>query len=105
MAQVCFTTSNYNFTTWPTLEWAFVVCPSADLGVYPHTPTDMKLWVDGGEAWERRHRPAGAGDGLRWKGAHGRKVWPLEEVLTDPAVQRQVELLWTRRRHCLYRSL
>jgi hypothetical protein len=66
-----FTTSNYNLTTWPELEWEFVVCPR-DGVAYPHTPKD----------------PAGWPPGCGWRGHCGRDAVALDAFLALPAVAR-----------------
>ena len=76
-ASLQFTTSNYNITTRPKLEWEFVVCPVDDAPEYrryPHTPKDPQQWMRGNE----------------WKGRHGRDIIPLETVLEDEDVKVQV---------------
>jgi hypothetical protein len=72
-----FTTSNYNLTTWPQLEWEFVVCPvddAPDYRRYPHTPMDKKHWMLGNE----------------WRGAHGRDIITLSTLMEVPNVKLQV---------------
>ncbi len=76
-AQRKFTTSNYNITTWPQLEWEFVVCPVDDAPEYrryPHTPNDRNQWMHGNE----------------WRGGHGRDIITLQALMEDPAVKLQV---------------
>ena len=76
-AQRKFTTSNYNLTTWPQLEWEFVVCPvddAPDYRRYPHTPNDRTQWMLGNE----------------WRGAHGRDIITLQALMENPAVKLQV---------------
>ena len=76
-AQRRFTTSNYNITTWPQLEWEFVVCPVDDAPEYrryPHTPSERSQWMLGNE----------------WRGAHGRDIITLHALMEDPAMKLQV---------------
>jgi hypothetical protein len=70
-----FTSNNYNLTTWPALEWEFVVNPKEEEGLYPHTPRDKRKWLEADD----------------WKGEHGRDVIRLEDLMAMPAVKRQVE--------------
>jgi hypothetical protein len=60
-----FTTTNYNVTTHPALEWDFVVEASDDPFKYPHTPGDKTRW---------RHS--------HWNGEHGRDVVRLDHFLS-----------------------
>jgi hypothetical protein len=66
-AMTRFTTSNYNMTTTPKIEWDFVVCPKQGFE-YPHTPKERSKWRSGNE----------------WVGSFGRDVKPLQEFLETP---------------------
>jgi hypothetical protein len=52
-----FTSSNYNVTTTPAMEWEFVVQPKEGFA-YPHTPRDKSRWLLGND----------------WKGKVGREA-------------------------------
>ena len=72
-----FTTSNYNITTSPSIEWEFVVDPiMVPIDHYPHAPRDRTQW-----------RPGNA-----WKGEHGRKPIPLAELMAQEEVR-----MWAQR--------
>ncbi len=64
-----FTTTNYNVTTHPALEWDFVVEASDDPFKYPHTPADRSYW-------RQNH----------WTGEHGRDVQRLDHFLIKTEV-------------------
>ena len=66
-----FTTAHYNITTWPKLEWEFVVDPK-EWVQHPHTPSDRSKW------------PEGCGS----TGKHGRDAVPLDAYLDKPEVKR-----------------
>ena len=70
-----FKTGNYNLTTWPALEWEFVVKPRVEEGRYPHTPKDKSKW------------PPGCG----WRGECGRDAIALEAFLEQKEVQLMVK--------------
>ena len=73
-ATVPFTTSNYNVTTHPRLEWELVVCPREGIP-YPHTPRDRSQWAVGND----------------WKGEQDRDIVPLDELLERAGVKAEVE--------------
>ena len=81
-AKTLFTTPNYNVTTWPILEWHFVVSPESEV-YYPHTPADKKLWIMP-ETWQPPQV-------VVWKGEHGRDVKNIDDFMEHPTTK-QAEL-------------
>jgi hypothetical protein len=68
-----YTSTNYRFVFKPRDEWEFVVMPKLGFA-YPHTPEDKGSWT--------------IPEGQSWKGDHGRKMVPLEQVLSLDEVKR-----------------
>ena len=85
-----FTTSNYNLTTWPKLEWEFVVAPKEGVR-YPHTPHDKSQWL----SWRgplgcrsRVIRSECPPEEAKWKGQCGRNAESLDVHMMKPEVRR-----------------
>ena len=75
-----FKTSNYNLTSWPALEWEFVVDPRPG-GGYPHCPRDRRAWRAGNE----------------WLGAHGREAVGVDELIGREDVALRMRVAGLRR--------
>ena len=67
-----FKSTNYEFTSRPSLEWEFVFDPRFVV-IYPHTPIDKKYWR--------------VPEGQKWKGDYGRAIVPLSTFRENPDVQ------------------
>ena len=75
-----FKTTNYHVTTWPKLEWEFVVNPQEN-AKYPHTPADRSLW-------EETHSTGPfKGEWRQWQGKVGRDWVAIEEFLESVRAQ------------------
>ena len=70
-AEKKFTSTNYQFTTWPALEWEFVFAPRSVV-IYPHTPADKNYWR--------------VPTGQKWIGDRGRDIIPLKEFMDNTQV-------------------
>jgi hypothetical protein len=80
-AKSSFVTSNYQIETRPELEWEFVVSPSSDYSLYPHTPFDKTKW-------EKTHEHGIHKDQWhRWSGIHGRDVIKLSDFLKSVQIE------------------
>ena len=75
-AKEYFITPNYNVSTYPQLEWEFVVDPKKG-EEYPHTPSDKSLWRPD-QIWSKEN-PRG------WRGDRGRDPIRLEAFLGGTA--------------------
>ena len=85
-----FTTSNYNLTTWPKLEWEFVVAPKEGVR-YPHTPHDKSQWLSWRGPLGCRSRVVRGECPLeeaKWKGPCGRDAEALNVHVKKPEVTR-----------------